>query len=52
MTRTQLVSEMAKALTDRFDCIMKLDAIKWLKELYPETSLTLRINAYHLAYED
>ena len=52
MTRTQLVSEMAKALTDRFDCIMKLDAIKWLKHLYPETSLTLIINAYHLAYED
>ena len=52
MTRTQLVSEMAKALTDRFDCITKLDAIKWLKDLYPSTSLTLRINAYLLGYEN
>jgi hypothetical protein len=52
MTRTQLVSEMAKALKDNYDCIMKIDAIKWLKDLYPNTSLTLKINAYHLAYED
>jgi hypothetical protein len=52
MTRTQLVAEMAKALKDRYDCIIKLDAIKLLKELYPNTSLTLRINAYNMAYED
>jgi hypothetical protein len=52
MTHTQLVSEMAKALTDKYDCIMKLDAIRLLKELYPSSSLTLRINAYIEAYKN
>jgi len=50
--KTKIVVEMAKTLADRYDAITKLDAIKWLKNLYPKTSLTLRINAYHLAYKD
>ncbi len=50
--KANLVRNMANELKTRFDCISKLDAVKWLKDLYPASSLTLRVNAYMLAYED
>ena len=50
--RAKLVREMSNELKNQYDCILKIDAIKWLKQLHPESSLTLIINAYMLAYED
>lgn len=51
MTRKQRISEMAQKLLDRYDAISKLDAARFLKELYPKMGLKDFMDSYKLAYE-
>ena len=51
-TQEQTISEMAKELKYRYTCIMKLDALKFLKSIYPNVDLNLMVEAYNIAYED
>lgn len=44
--------EMAKELTNNYDYIIKFDALKFLRELYPNTNISLMIEAYNLAYDE
>ena len=50
--RASLVKEMSNYFKTNYNCISKLDAVKKLKDLYHASNLTLRENAYMLAYED
>jgi len=50
-SRNQLTQEMADhLLLYKSNYIIKRDAVIFLRETFPGTSLTLRVNAYHLAY--
>ena len=48
----QLIQEMSKCLTDRYDCILKIDALKFLRKIYPKASIKLFVKAYNLAYPE
>ena len=47
---TNLENRMAATLTSWYDAISKKDAIFFLKDFYPESTIRQRINAWELAY--
>ena len=50
-SRNEVVEEMANLLrVFKGNHTHKIDAIKFLKESFPGTSLTLRVNAYEVVY--
>jgi hypothetical protein len=53
MTKNTLrvINEMANSLKERYDAISKMDAAKFLKELYPNMTLKEFMEAYKFAYE-
>jgi hypothetical protein len=51
MKPTPKIREMADSLLSRYDAISKVDAVRFLKDLYPKMYLIDFMNAYRLAYE-
>jgi hypothetical protein len=49
---TNLVDRMAGKLKEDYDYISKLDAIFYLRDLYPESTIRQRINAWVIAYPE
>ena len=50
MENKELINTMARELINRWDCVNKLAAIKYLKTLFPNSCLKIFKAAYELAY--
>lgn len=44
------VDRMAETLEENFDYISKLDAVFYLRDLYPESTMRCRVDAWKIAY--
>ena len=44
------INDMKTILINNYDCIAKLDAMKFLRKFYPNADLKMFIEAYELAY--
>lgn len=47
---TNLENRMAGTLTEWYDAITKKDAVFFLSDFYPESTIRQRINAWVIAY--
>ena len=46
----RVIEEMAETLKGSYDCIQKIDALYFLKGLYPSQNPSVWMKAYKLAY--
>jgi len=44
------INDMKTLLINNYECIGKLDAMKFLRKFYPNADLKMFIEAYELAY--
>jgi len=50
-TEKEKTAIMAYTLLIRWDCVAKVKAIQYLRELYPNSNLNVRIRAFDIAFK-